>query len=171
MRVILTQNVPKLGNVGDVCQVAPGYGRNYLIPQGMAIIATPGALKQVDDLKRTEKRRQDQIRAEMTDLAKRISRVPVQFTARVGETGRLYGSITSSDIAEQLSEKLGEPIDRRRIVLDESIRTLGEHVVPIHLMPGVDAQVVVDVQPEAGYEPPLPVEPEGGDGEPEETPA
>jgi len=145
MRVILTQQVPKLGEVGDLCDVAPGYGRNYLIPQGVAILATQGALKQVDSLKRAEMRRQDLVRAEMTEFGQRIARLNLEFTARVGETGRLYGSITSSDIAKAIEEQLGAEFDRRKILLDESIRTLGDHVVPIHLMPGVDTQVNVHV--------------------------
>jgi large subunit ribosomal protein L9 len=149
MRVILTQNVPKLGHVGDVCNVAPGYGRNYLVPQGLAMQATPGALRQIDDLKRTEQRRQDQIRAAMTDFGKRIARLHLKFTARVGETGRLYGSITAAQIADTIETELGEEFDRRKILLDESIRTLGEHVVPIHLMPGVDTTVTVEVAPDA----------------------
>lgn len=145
MRVILTNNVPKLGEVGDVCNVAPGYGRNYLIPQGLAILATPGAVKQIDDLKRTEQRRQDKVRAEMSDFSKRIGNLHLSFTAKVGETGRLYGSITAANIADEIEAELGEPVDRRKIILDESIRTLGSHVVPIHLMPGVDAEVHLDV--------------------------
>jgi large subunit ribosomal protein L9 len=159
MRVILTHNVPKLGQVGDVCNVAPGYGRNYLMPQGLAILASPGALKQIDGLKRSEQRRQDQVRATMTDFGKRIARLRLEFKARVGETGRLYGSITSSDIAESIQAELGEEMDRRKIMLDESIRTLGEHEVPIHLMPGVNTSVTVSVVPEEGYEPPV-AEPE-----------
>jgi large subunit ribosomal protein L9 len=150
MRVILTANVPKLGQVGDVCNVKPGYGRNYLLPQGFAIVATPGALNSVADLKRTESKRQEKVRGQMSDLAGRIERERLSFTAKVGETGRLYGSITASDIAEQLSGRLGEDVDRRKIILDESIRTLGEHVVPIHLMPGVDAHVTVVVEAEEG---------------------
>lgn len=145
MRVILTRNVPKLGEVGDVCTVAPGYGRNYLIPQGLAVLATPGAVKQIDDLKRTEQRRQDKVRAEMSDLAQRIGNLHLSFTAKVGETGRLYGSITAANIAEAVEAEIDEPIDRRKIVLDESIRTLGPHTVPIHLMPGVDAEVHLEV--------------------------
>jgi large subunit ribosomal protein L9 len=131
--------------VGDVCEVAPGYGRNFLLPQGLAILATAGALKQVEDLKRIEHRRQDRIRYDMERLAQRIGALDLSFTAHVGETGRLYGSITATDIAEAIEAEMGEEVDRRKILLDESIRTLGEHEVPIHLMPGVDAQVSVTV--------------------------
>ncbi|MFN2114307.1 MAG: 50S ribosomal protein L9 [Anaerolineae bacterium] len=178
MRVILTNNVPKLGEVGDVCNVAPGYGRNYLIPQGLAILATPGAVKQIDDLKRTEARRQDKIRAEMSDFGQRIGNLHLSFTAKVGETGRLYGSITAANIADEIEAELGEPVDRRKIILDESIRTLGSHVVPIHLMPGVDAavhlEVVADeeIVPDIGLTAELDTEEAGeeADGEPAAEP-
>ena len=145
MKVILTQNVPKLGEVGDLCTVKSGYGRNYLVPQGLAILATDGALRRVDDLKRAEQRRQDKLRGEMQGVAERIAGIPLEFTAKVGETGRLYGSVTAANIADALAEQLGEPVDRRKIVLDETIRTLGDHQVPIHLMPGVDANISVTV--------------------------
>jgi len=149
MRVILTKNIPTLGSVGDVREVAAGYGRNYLIPQGMAVLATPGAMQEIETLKRLERRRLDKVRAEMEDLAKRVGRIQLTFPARVGETGRLYGSITASDIAEGIEAQLGQEFDRRKIVLEESLRTLGEHVVPVHFMPGVDAQVSVTIVPDA----------------------
>lgn len=145
MRVILTQNVPKLGVVGDVCDVAPGYGRNFLLPQGMAVAATSGALKQIHDLKRTEDKRQEAAREGMRGLAGQIEKLDLTFTAKVGQTGRLYGSITSADIADSLAEALGQEVDRRKIILDESIRSLGPHEVAIHLMPGVDAKVKLTV--------------------------
>ena len=148
MRVILTQSVPKLGEAGEVCNVANGYGRNYLLPQRLAVLATTGAMRQVDDLKRTESRRLDGMRSTVQHLAARIEATPLSFTAKVGETGRLYGAITSSDIAEQLGARLGEPVDRRKILLDEPIKTLGDHEVAIHLMPGVDAAVRVNVVPD-----------------------
>lgn len=159
MNVILTKNVPKLGEVGDVCAVKSGYGRNYLIPQGMAIMATTGALKQIGDLKRTETRRQDKIRHEMKELATRIENQRLEFTAKVGETGRLYGSVTAANIADALEEKLGHEVDRRKITLDESIRTLGDHLVPIHLMPGVDANISVKVVADAELVKDAPIEP------------
>ncbi len=158
MHVILKTDVPKLGQVGELCKVADGFGRNYLLPQGLAILATPGALKQIDDLKRAETRRKDRVRAEMTDLAAAIGRQSVSFKAKVGETGRLYGSITATDIAEALEAQLGSPVDRRKIVLDDTIRTLGEHDVPIHLMQGVDAVIKVVVEADGELVPDKPVE-------------
>lgn len=158
MQVILKTDVSKVGQVGDVCKVADGFGRNFLIPQGLAILATPGALKQIGDLKRSETRRQDRARAEMNDLAAKIGRETVSFKARVGETGRLYGSITATDIAEALEAQLGTAVDRRKIVLDDTIRSLGEHSVPIHLMHGIDAMIKVIVEPDGELVPDKPVE-------------
>ena len=158
MRVILTQDVPKLGNVGDVCTVKPGYGRNYLLPQQLAILATTGGLRQVGDLKRAEKRRQDKVRHEMMGFAERIAAHPVEFRVKVGQTGRLYGSVTASDIAEALEAKLGESIDRRKIHLDESLRTLGQHTVGIHLMQGVNGQITVHLLPDGELVPDAPAE-------------
>lgn len=160
MKVILTQNVAKLGKVGDVCTVADGFGRNYLMPQGLAILATSGAAKQIDDIKRTEDKRLTRVRAEMDALAGRIAAVPLTFKARVGETGRLYGSITSSDIAAALEEALGVPIDRRKVELDETIRSLGAHAVPIHLLQGVTATANVTVEADGELVRDLPAEPE-----------
>ena len=165
MQVILTENVDKLGAVGDVCNVAPGYGRNFLLPRRMAILATQGALRQIGDLKRSENRRQDKIRGEMQSFAKKIGALKLPFVAKVGETGRLYGAITAANIAEALEAALGESIDRRKINLDEPIKTLGEHVVTLHLMPGVDANIHVDVSAEEGAHPqPHRAEARGEDG-------
>lgn len=158
MQVILKTDVPKVGQVGDVCKVADGFGRNYLLPQGLAMLASPGALKQIGDLKRSETRRQDRQRAEMNDLAAKIGREALTFKARVGETGRLYGSITATDIAEALEAQLGSPVDRRKIVLDDTIRTLGDHAVPIHLMQGVDAVIKVTVEADGELVPDKPAE-------------
>ncbi|HQZ70283.1 MAG: 50S ribosomal protein L9 [Anaerolineae bacterium] len=158
MRVILTQDVPKLGNVGDVCTVKPGFGRNYLLPQGLAMLATTGGLRQVGDLKRSETRRQDRIRAQMMSFADRIAAHPVEFRVKVGQTGRLYGSVTASDIAEALESKVGEAIDRRKIVMDESLRTLGEHKVAIHLMQGVNGAITVNLVPDGELVADAPVE-------------
>jgi len=168
MKVILTSNVPKLGVVGDVCEVAPGYGRNFLLPQRLALPASGGSMKQIEDLKRTEKRRQDRVRAETESLAKRIEALELSFTAKVGETGRLYGSITASDIAEAIEAQIGAPVDRRKIVLDETLRTLGDHEVPLHLMPGVTATVHVHVEADAELVKDIPVEvdePSGDDAD------
>lgn len=168
MKVILTQHVENLGEVGEIHQVADGFGRNYLLPKGLAILATPGAAKQIDDLRRTEDRRQDRLRSEMQDLARRIEGLDLRFTAKVGETGRLYGSITSSDIATEISEQLDIEIDRRKIDLPETIRSLGEHAIPIHLLQGVTATAKVQVEADEELVKDLPAEELEGDDVDEE---
>lgn len=148
MKVILTDNLPKLGEVGDVCDVADGYARNYLLPQGFAIVATPGALKQVDNLKRQEVRRRDRVRGDALIFKDSLEELSLVFQAKVGETGRLYGSITSGDIAERIEEVTREQIDRRKIVLDNPLRQLGSFEVPVRLLPEVTAQLTVIIEPE-----------------------
>ena len=148
MRVILTQDVPTLGKVGDVKEVADGYGRNYLIPKGLAILASYGAVKNIDDLRRAQaKKMQRQINA-AEDLANSLGQLNLVFKRRAGEDGRLYGSVTNADIAEAIQAQTGQEIDRRRIEMDEPIRSLGEHQVDIRVMTNVTAHVNVAVQPE-----------------------
>jgi large subunit ribosomal protein L9 len=161
MKVVLTTQVPGLGEAGDVREVKPGYGRNYLVPSGMAVIASPGALKRVDELRRAEARRLERMRGDMTRLAERLASLELRMTARVGEMGRLYGTITASDIADQIQAKMGEPIDRRKVALHEPIRSLGPHDVSVRLMPGVEATIRVIVEGEEERQP-VKVEAEGG---------
>ena len=148
MKVILTENMPKLGEVGDICEVADGYARNYLLPQRIAIVATEGALKQVDNLKRQEARRRERVRGDAVAQREMLEGLSLAFTAKVGETGRLYGSITSSDIAERIEEITGQEVDRRKILLDNPLRQIGTFEVPIRLLPEVTAQLKVVVEPE-----------------------
>jgi large subunit ribosomal protein L9 len=148
MKVILTENLPKLGEVGDVCDVADGYARNYLLPQGFAIVATDGTLKQVANLKRQEAHRRERVRADAESLKAALEKLTLTFEAKVGETGRLYGSITSSDIADRIMEVTGDELDRRKIVLDNPLRQLGRYEVPVRLLPDLTAEVVVVVEPE-----------------------
>jgi large subunit ribosomal protein L9 len=148
MKVILTENLPKLGEVGDVCEVADGYARNYLLPQSFAIVATSGALRQVDHLKRQEARRRERVHGDAMTFKETLEGLSLTFTAKVGETGRLYGSITSSDIAERIQEVTGQEVDRRKIVLDNPLKQLGTFEVPIRLLPEVAAQLTVVVEPE-----------------------
>lgn len=152
MKIILTENLPKLGEVGDVCEVADGYARNYLLPQGLAIVATEGTLRQVANLKRQEARRRERIRGDALAFKERLDALSLTFKARVGETGRLYGSITSGDIAERIEEVTGQEVDRRKIVLDNPLKELGAFQIPIRLLPEVTAQVTVVVEPEEEQE-------------------
>ena len=148
MKVVLRQDVPKLGEAGTVQTVANGYGRNYLIPQGLAVAATPGELKVAEHNLAVKARKVAKQEDQLQSLADRISGTRLEFVARTGDQGRLYGSITAGDIAEKLSAALGEEVDRRKIVLDESIRTVGEHAVTVHLVGRLRPQVTVAVSGE-----------------------
>jgi large subunit ribosomal protein L9 len=145
MKIILRTDVPKLGEKGTVHTVADGFARNYLIPQGMAILATPGELKVVANNQKVADRKILRQEEQLQSLADKISGQKLIFTANTGEQGRLYGSITAADVAEKLSEVVGQEIDRRKVVLDDPIRSLGEHNVTVHLVGKLRPQVSVIV--------------------------
>src|SRR5687768_7901712 len=147
MKVILSKDVQGTGKAGEVKDVADGYARNYLIPRKLAIPATGGALKNVEQKKASEQKKVAAEEATARALADRLTNAPVVVTAKVGDQGRLYGSITSGDIADQLSAQLRQPIDKRKIELEEPIRQLGTFEVTIRLHRAVTATVKVDVQP------------------------
>jgi large subunit ribosomal protein L9 len=147
MKVILSKDVQGTGKAGEVKDVADGYARNYLIPRKLAIPASSGALKNVEQRKAAEQKKSAAEEATARALAERLTSAPVVLTAKVGDQGRLYGSITSGDIADQLSAYLGQPIDKRKIELDDPIRQLGTYDVTIRLHRSVSAAVKVDVQP------------------------
>ncbi len=149
MRVILTQDVKGTGKAGEVKDVADGYARNFLIPRKLAVPASAGALRGVEQRQQAESKRAAAEETDARRLADRVSAEPIVVKARVGDQGRLYGSITSADVAEQLSRRLGQPIDKRRIELAEPIRQLGTFQVPIRLHRAVTANLTVDVQAEA----------------------
>lgn len=150
MKVILTQDIDKLGNAGSLQEVKPGFARNYLIPQGLAQPATAGMIKQVQERQAAEQRRIAKQELAMQSLADRIQGLHLTFTARAGETGRLFGSVTSADIAEQLSQQLGEEIDRRKVDLPGGIHEVGESTVTINLVGRLKPQITVVVNPEGG---------------------
>ena len=150
MKVVLRQDVPKLGERGTVQNVSDGYARNYLIPQGMAVLATPGELKMVAENQRVKDRKIARQEEQLQSLADRVEGRRLQFMARSGDQGRLFGSITSGDIAEQLSAAIGHEIDRRQVALAEPLRTVGEHVVTINLVGRLRPTVTVVVASEEG---------------------
>lgn len=143
VRIILQSDVPGLGEEGDVKNVAGGYARNYLLPRKLAIPATKGNLKVLELQHEQIARKQEQRRAEARSLAERLADMPLQFPVRVGEQGRLYGSITGADIAERLKSTGGIEIDRRSIELREPLRTLGEFDVPVRVAHAVTAHLKV----------------------------
>ena len=145
MKVILRQDVDKLGEKGTVQSVSDGFARNYLIPKGLAILATPGELRHVEELRQVQERKIVKQEQQLQSLADRMSGLTLTFVARAGEQGRLYGSITSGDIAERLSAALKHEIDRRKVVLDEPIRQIGEHRVVVNLVGRLRPQVKVVV--------------------------
>src|SRR5690606_13009529 len=122
MKVLLTQDVLDLGNAGEVHTVAGGYARNYLMPRGLAVVASKGALKQAEEIRQAGIRRRAQERSNAEAQAQVIAGQKLLFGMRAGENDRLYGSVTTNDIAEKLAEAVGFEIDRRRITLEQPIR-------------------------------------------------
>jgi large subunit ribosomal protein L9 len=155
MEVILKEDVNKLGHRGDVVKVADGYGRNYLLPGKLAIEATANNKAVIEQMKGSSIRKLAKEKIEAEDLSKRLEAVELVFERKVGENDHLFGSVTSGDIAHQLEEK-GYTIDRRKISLEEPLKTLGEFHVPIKLHREVTSHLKVTVQgdqPEETAEP------------------
>lgn len=148
MEVLLIKDVEGLGEAGKVRRVADGYGRNFLIPRGLAVIATPGAIKQAEQEREAEGRRQKKELQEAQSMAEAMDGLSVTFQARAGETDRLYGSITKANIAEALEALLGQEVDRRKLDLEEPIKDLGTHAVTMRLAPGAEAKITVIVERE-----------------------
>lgn len=145
VKVLLMEDVMNVGLAGEIFTVAGGYARNYLMPRGLAVLATKGAMKQAEDIRQAGIRRRAQMRADAEAQAAVISQQKILFQVRAGENGRLYGSVTTADIAERLEAAVGFEVDRRRIVLDQPIRDLGLFDVALHIMPEVDALFAVGV--------------------------
>ncbi len=148
VKVVLRKDVPTLGKVGDVKEVADGYGRNYLIPRGLAVLASRTAMENVEAHKVAEARQRARLDDEAQALAKLIEGTPLVLHARTGEGGRLYGSVTSADIAGALSAAVGTTVDKRNVDLAQPIRHLGSHTARIHVAPRVTVPLSVQVEPE-----------------------
>ncbi len=144
MKVILRADVDNLGSLGEIVAVRPGYGRNYLLPQGLASLATPGNLKVFEQERRKLQAKSDALRAEAEALAAKIEAAKVVIEVRTGEGDKLYGSVTTNQIAAELAEQ-GVDFDRRKMLLDEAIRALGEYVIDVKLHPEVVAKLTVTV--------------------------
>lgn len=142
MKVLLLKDVYKLGHAGEVKKVADGYGRNFLLMKGLAVLATPGALKTVDRIKAKAAVTRAALNNEMGGLAAQIEGVELVFTSKAGETGKLYGSVTAQMIADALNEKLGTKLERHQVEV-EPIRILGEH--PAHVRLTIDLTPKVNV--------------------------
>jgi large subunit ribosomal protein L9 len=144
MRVILLSDQRHLGRRGEVVEVKPGYGRNFLVPQGFALEATPGNIKYFEQQRAKIDARHGKERDAAAEIAAKLAGLRLEVPKRVGETETLYGSVTAGDVAELL-EKKGFTVDRRRIDLEGGIKTLGDHVVHVELHPEVVADVTVSV--------------------------
>ena len=147
MKVLLIKDVYKLGRAGDVKKVADGYGRNYLIPQGLAILATPGALKQAEHIRTQAATSRAAANQEMSGLAGQLSKLVLTFPAKAGETGKLYGSISPQMVIDAIHSKAGVELTRRQLDT-EPIRTLGEHKLHVRLTMDLVPEVTVIVHRE-----------------------
>jgi large subunit ribosomal protein L9 len=145
MKVILASDVDSLGHKGDVVSVADGYARNFLVPKGLAMLASKGALKQAEMMQKARAEREERAKAEATARIEKFEAAPVYISARAGEDGKLFGSVTNSDVARGIEDQLGEAIDRHTIRLEDPIRTLGTHSVDVDLHEGVHATITVEV--------------------------
>ncbi len=145
MKVILARDVDNLGRKGDVVTVADGYARNFLMPKGLALIAGKGALRQAEQMRRarveSEKKRKESAVSQVAALAAQ----PVYISARAGESGRLFGSVTKTDISRAVADQLEMAVDKSDVRLEDPIRVLGTHQVEVHLHPEVNALLTVEV--------------------------
>lgn len=156
MKVLLLKDVYKLGRAGDLKKVADGYGRNFLIPQGLAALATPGMLKQADRIRDKATTERVRLNEELASVAEKVDGLELIFAVKAGETGKLYGSITTAMIADAVEEKIGAQVDRRQVDT-QPIKTLGVHAVDVRLtidlIPTVTAVVHREGEPpESAYE-------------------
>jgi large subunit ribosomal protein L9 len=148
MEVLLLKDVAQLGKAGEVKRVADGYARNFLLPRQLAVMATPGVVKQARAHRQAEVVRKAKALSDAQLLAQRLDGQSVSFKVRAGETDRLYGSITTANIAEALGAQIGQEVDRRKIDLDEPLKELGTHAITVRLAPGAEAKVTVYIERE-----------------------
>lgn len=149
MKIILKQDVPNLGDAGDIVEVADGYGNNFLMPRGLAMRVTKGAVADSEAIARSRRKREARNIAEAEERRADLERRPVTVTAIAGEDGKLYGSIGTTAIAKAVRDQLGVPVDRRRITLERPLKELGDHDVGIRVHRDVEATVRVVVAREA----------------------
>jgi len=144
MKLILRADVDNLGHLGDIVEVKPGFGRNYLLPQGLAMVATAGNLKAFELERRKLQAEMDAIKAEAQTLADKLAAVQVVIRVRVGEGDRMYGSVTTANVVDALAE-MGIELDRKKVVLGDPIRVLGAFALPVKLHPDVQCDINVAV--------------------------
>lgn len=145
MKLILKEDVENLGDIGAIVDVANGYGRNYLIPKNLAVEANPRNIKEFEHQKRNIQAKARKVRKGVEDLADKISALTISIEASAGEEGKLFGSVTTKDIAEAIAQQ-GIEVDRRKINLNEPIKRLGEYEVSVKVQQDVSASVKVEVR-------------------------
>src|ERR1700736_2646154 len=145
MRIVLRTDLANLGKRGDICEVADGYARNYLLPKGHAIVATPGVETQATAMRRSRDLRDARDRESAETIARRLVPAVIRITARAGSEGKLFGSVTAADVTQAVAEQTGVELDRRRLRLDEPIKSVGTHEVPVKLHNDVEFRVTVEV--------------------------
>ena len=148
MKVILLQDIKGVGRAGEVHNVADGHGRNYLLPHGLALEATPGNLAQAKARQSAQDKRDEKTLTEAKELSAKLEGAPIVVIAKAGEGGRLFGAVTNAQIAEAVRTALGIELDRHKIALEEPIKAAGDHVCDVKLHPGVTAKLTVRVAAE-----------------------
>jgi large subunit ribosomal protein L9 len=143
LKVLLTKDVPKIGRAGEIKEVADGHARNFLIPRGLAIVATEGKMRQAAAENTAAAKRESRRQAEGRALADRVKQATVTIRARVGEQHRLFGAVTAADIAAELSRQIGTEIDRRHVELAEPLKHLGTFTVPVRVAPKIMSEVTI----------------------------
>jgi large subunit ribosomal protein L9 len=145
MKVVLRADVAQVGKKGDVIDVAPGYARNFLMPKGLAFTATDGVERQAEAMRRSRDVRDASDRSAAEEVAKQLVPKVITVTAKAGAEGKLFGSITTSDVAEAVAAQAGIELDRRKLHLDEPIKDIGTHLVPAKLHADVEFPITVEV--------------------------
>jgi large subunit ribosomal protein L9 len=145
MKVILRGDVDNLGHKGDVVDVADGYARNFLVPRGLALEATRGALAQAESMRHARQVQDAEERAEAEEAARQLVPAVIRVVARAGEEGKLFGSVTSADVVAATAAQTGIEIDRKALLLEEPLKSLGSHQIPIRLHPEVEFPLTVEV--------------------------
>jgi large subunit ribosomal protein L9 len=148
MQLLLLKDVHGLGHAGEVKKVADGYARNYLIPSGLAVVATEKAIKKAEEQRQAISRQQVKVLTEAQAFAQILDGVSLSFKARAGEGDKLYGSITNAHIAEALTEKVGREVDKRKVDLEEPLKEVGTHAVTVRLAPEAEAKIIVVIERE-----------------------
>jgi large subunit ribosomal protein L9 len=148
MQIILKEDIHNLGKAGEVVKVKPGYGRNYLIPTGKAAVATAGNVAQIEHQKKIIAAKNAKLTKDAQSIADRIAQIEIQIERAVGEEDKLFGSVTGRDITEALAAK-GVTIDHKKLVIGETIKTIGIHTVEAKLGQGITAQIKVVVAPKS----------------------